>query len=1000
MRSLFAVFSAFLLLSGTRADEGFPEPVNNQQGDYTLTPAGQALKMFKLPAGFEVSLFAGEPDVRQPIALTTDARGRLWVAECYSYDDRSNNYSAKQRDRVVIYEDSDNDGRFDKRKVFWDKAWKLTSVEVGFGGVWVLCAPNLMFIPDRDGDDVPDGEPEVILDGWNDDRIRHNIVNGLKWGPDGWLYGRHGIMATSEVGPPDATVSQRISLNTSIWRVHPVSQKFEVVCNGGTNPWGHDWDEFGELFWINTVIGHFWHGIPGGYFKRMHGEHLRPNLYEYIDQHADHYHWDTRRKWSEERSATGVTDDAGGGHAHCGMMIYLGDNWPSKYRGELFALNLLGHRINQDHIEREGNGFIARHRPDLIHANDEWFRGIDLIYGPDGGVFVADWSDVGECHENDGIHRTSGRIWKITNGKPKKPEIGDVARLPVEELVRLQGHANEWYSRQARKVLQERAAAGVDMTAAHAGLVQLFMRSKNVATRLRGMWGLHVTGGAGSAWLRECLRDREERVRVWAVRLLTQESAVEAESVAALVDLARVEKSGLVRLYLAAALQRISVDERILLAEPLLARGEDSGDHNQPLLVWYGLEPLAIERPRQAIELAAKGRMGLVSRYLIRRITERINEDPGSVDLIMDTLLTSSAKLPLEEFLRGMTEALKGWRKASAPKGWRQFAKAANESGKPAVRDLVRELSVVFGDGRALDELREIVSDHNVGGENRRAALAALIENRPADLPDILRTALKARETEGMAVRGLAVVDDKNVPKEIVNRFSRLGTDDRTAAISTLSSRAGYARYLLNAVSHGQIPRGEIKAFHVRQIRSFGDAELDKLLIENWGDIRQATADKVRLMERYRAELTGSALATADLSNGRQLFNVACSTCHTLFGEGRQIGPDITGANRDNLAYLLENIVAPSAMISGDFKVTTITLKDGRVLNGVLARETPRSVELQTPVERISIELSEIRERLVSDVSLMPEGLLETMTSAQVRDLFAYLMSPRQVSLP
>jgi hypothetical protein len=157
MRYVFPALAGLLAVLGLSAAEPFPEPVNNQRGDHVLTPAEVALKKFTLPEGFQVTLFAGEPDVRQPIALTTDSRGRLWVAECYSYDDRSNNYSADQRDRVVIYEDTDNDGRFDRRKVFWDEAWKLTSVEVGFGGVWVLCAPRLLFIPDRDGDDVPDG---------------------------------------------------------------------------------------------------------------------------------------------------------------------------------------------------------------------------------------------------------------------------------------------------------------------------------------------------------------------------------------------------------------------------------------------------------------------------------------------------------------------------------------------------------------------------------------------------------------------------------------------------------------------------------------------------------------------------------------------------------------------------------------------------------------------------------------------------------------------------
>ena len=256
--------------------------------------------------------------MRQPIALATDSRGRLWVAENYSYAERERNFDNRFRDRIIILEDEDLDGSFDKRTVFWDKGRRLTSVEIGYGGVWVLDAPNLLFIPDRDGDDKPDGEPVVMLDGWNDSRVRHNIVNGLRWGPDGWLYGRHGILATSSVGPPGASPDQRTKINCGIWRFHPTRRTFEVVCYGGTNAWGMDWDSNGEPFYINTVIGHLWHIIPGAYYRRMYGEHFNPNVYRVIEQTADHFHWDTKERWSDIRKlgVTNTTDEAGGGHAH------------------------------------------------------------------------------------------------------------------------------------------------------------------------------------------------------------------------------------------------------------------------------------------------------------------------------------------------------------------------------------------------------------------------------------------------------------------------------------------------------------------------------------------------------------------------------------------------------------------------------------------------------------------------------------------------------------
>ncbi|MCA9232990.1 MAG: hypothetical protein KDA57_20255, partial [Planctomycetales bacterium] len=198
---LGSILSVTLLCGTTAAQE--PSLGNNTQIGTPPTPQAAASRI-TVPEGFRVTLFAGEPDVQQPISLTTDERGRLWIAENYTYAENPTNFDTELRDRIVILEDTDGDGRHDQRKVFWDQGRKLASVEIGHGGVWVLCAPQLLFIPDHNRDDRPDGPPEVVLDGWDEGPVRHNIVNGLKWGPDGWLYGRHGIQATSEVGKPGA----------------------------------------------------------------------------------------------------------------------------------------------------------------------------------------------------------------------------------------------------------------------------------------------------------------------------------------------------------------------------------------------------------------------------------------------------------------------------------------------------------------------------------------------------------------------------------------------------------------------------------------------------------------------------------------------------------------------------------------------------------------------------------------------------------------------------
>ena len=249
-RWLVGVISFALAVLSVRAAE--VAIYNTQTESIPLLKPQEALTKFRLPAGFEATLFAGEPDVQQPIGMALDARGRLWVAENYTYSEAAVNWDVRLHDRIVILEDTNGDGHFDKRTVFWDRAQKLTGIALGFGGVYAICPPRLLFIPDRNGDDVPDAEPQVLLDGWEDGAIRHTIANGLKWGPDGWLYGRHGIQATSRVGKPGTPPEKRVPINVGMWRYHPQTGAFEVVAEGGTNPWGHDWDDYGQLGQANV----------------------------------------------------------------------------------------------------------------------------------------------------------------------------------------------------------------------------------------------------------------------------------------------------------------------------------------------------------------------------------------------------------------------------------------------------------------------------------------------------------------------------------------------------------------------------------------------------------------------------------------------------------------------------------------------------------------------------------------------------------------------------
>uniref|UniRef100_A0A7C4LKX4 C-type cytochrome n=1 Tax=Schlesneria paludicola TaxID=360056 RepID=A0A7C4LKX4_9PLAN len=1013
-----------------------PSSLNTQPETIPLTTPAEALRQMRVPQGFHVELFAHEPMVQQPIAFTTDERGRLWVAENYTYAESQVNFAADQRDRLVILEDADGDGRCDRRVVFWDAAQKLTSVEVGFGGVWALCAPHLLFIPDVDRNDVPDGPPVVMLDGWDAHAVRHNIVNGLKWGPDGWLYGRHGILATSLVGPPGSAPSQRQAINCGIWRFHPTRRVFETVAHGTTNPWGFDYDEHGEMFFINTVIGHLWHVVPGAHYRRMYGSDFSPYLFGLIEQTADHFHWDTREAWNDIRKlgVSDTTSAAGGGHAHSGLMIYQGDNWPAQYRGRVLTVNLHGRRLNCDRLERELAGFTARHEADFLFAGDPWFRGIDLLSGPDGGVYLADWSDIGECHENDGVHRTSGRIYKITYGTPQPLPAFDMAEWSAAQLTAALAHPNDWWARQARRLLQERAAAGRDVSAAKSQLLRRVAGTEAAAPagaasagtnggggeasatvspravsttvlRLRALWSLWGLQAVGPTDLLDLLDDGDEHVRAWAVRLLTDEplsshSAETAQTVSRhLAKLAARERSGLVQLYLASALQRLALEDRWAVAAPLMSRAEFADDRALPLLLWYGLEPAVAREPERAASLIPLTPMTTLQRYLARRITLAIEQQPGGVEALLSRAVMVDASVQ-RNILEGMVEALRGWSRAPQPRNWSTVAPILSGLGREEHARLVRELSVVFGDGRAVDELRSLVLQGGVDAASRQQALRTLVSAKVDDLGPLLHKLLDDRDVMVEAIRGLAAVEHPSNAAKILERLPRLSPEGRAIALQTLVSRPSTARALLEAVADGRVNRRELTAFHARQILDFNDAGLAERLQQVWGDIRSSSAEKRAVMEQWKASLTEERLQQANRSAGRALFQKTCANCHVLFGSGKTVGPDLTGGNRRNLDYLLENMIDPSATVAADFRMTVFALKDGRVISGVVVEAQEKTLEVQTPTERLVLARADVEESRPTTQSLMPEGLLQNLSADEVRDLVGYLMSSEQVPLP
>ena len=607
MKPLPALAAVFTLTARLAAADLTPDTIK-----FAGLPPDRAAQEATLPAGFAIKVFAAEPDVVQPIAFCLDDRARLWVAEGLTYPSRAKDGEGK--DRIVVFEDTDGDGDFDRRTVFMEGLNLVSGIEVGFGGVFVGAAPNLLFIPVQDGDaPKPAGEPRVVLDGWGF-QDTHETLNTFAWGPDGWLYGCHGVFTFSNVGKPGAPAADRVKLNAGVWRYQPVRGEFEVFAEGTSNPWGMDFDARGQCVVEACVIPHLFHMIQGGRYHRQAGPHANPNTYDDIKTIADHRHF----LGGNPHQGNGKSDAAGGGHAHAGLMIYQGESWPAEYRGQYFMNNIHGARINMDAPERAGSGIVAKHGADFIKFNDSWSQIINLLPDQDGSVFMIDWYDKQQCHrpQAEAHDRGNGRIFKVVyNGQKATPV--DLGKKSDTDLAAMAVGKNEWLSRHARRLLQERAQAKP------LALPALASAARDAAPHgaLRALWALHATGGLTEPVLLDALTERSGRedVCAWAIQLAC-ERAPSAAVRERLAQLSRQTASPVVRLYLASAAQRLPVEQRLAILEPLLGRAEDAKDANLPLLEWYALEPVVAKDPAAAALLLEKVKFPQIREFIARRM--------------------------------------------------------------------------------------------------------------------------------------------------------------------------------------------------------------------------------------------------------------------------------------------------------------------------------------------------------------------------------------------
>ena len=498
------------------------------------------------------------------------------------------------------------------------------------------------------------------------------------------------------------------------------------------------------------------------------------------------------------------------------------------------------------------------------------------------------------------------------------------------------------------------------------------------------MWALHLTGGFSQSELLQSLSDKDQHIRAWAIQLLCEDLAPSEEALEKFTLMAKEDPSPVVRLYLAAALQRVGDEQKWDLASHLIQHVADSADHNLPKMIWYGLEPLMAKNPEKFLQLATQSRIPMLTRFMARRAV-----DENKLELLTVTIGQSEANAP--QLLEGMLSGMEGRTDLKIPTSWKAVSKKLQQSVK--TKTLAINISDLFGDTEAIQRALATLKDNNAPLEQRKKALKTLTAQQRPELLQEITQLLKDPALRLEAIRSVAAFDSEPLGKLLLNNYVSYNQEERLEVVQALSSRSGYGNLLTREIKENRIPKSEVPPSVARQLlRVVGSG-----FIEVWGPIESVPNDAAAY-EKYKQILKPEALAKGNLKEGKILFQNTCGSCHKMYGEGQVMGPDLTGSNRTDVDYLLFNVLEPSTEIQEDYKMVVITTRDGRTYSGNVISEDQRQLTLRiVGQEPVLINKSSIQSREVTPVSMMPPGLFENLTDQEIINLVAYLGTNKPV---
>jgi putative heme-binding domain-containing protein len=685
-----------------------------------------------------------------------------------------------------------------------------------------------------------------------------------------------------------------------------------------------------------------------------------------------------------------------------GGIIYQGGAFPEKFNGAYIAGNLLANAVYWHELEPNGSSFKGHFGGVLLATDDIWFRPVDCTIGPDGAVYVADWYDKRATHVDsiDTWDRSNGRIYKIEAKGTKPVPNFDLAKLSSVELVKLLGHPNDWFRREARQILAERRDAKVIPI-----LKQNILGSETSRLALQSLWTLQVVGGFDEAFAKKLLKHPEADVRTWTIRLVGDSRVVSPAIQNRLVELARTDSSPLVRNQLACSARRWPGKVSLLIIRELLQRTGDADDPQIPLLIWWAIESKAVSDRDQVVELLRSPAMWqkpLVQQHMVERVARRYAAEGTDDGFASCAQLLSWAptNADAERALKGMELALSGRRLERVPRPLADWFTKAWQQKSPGTGLI--HLGLRLGNAEARQAALKLIASETASDPDRASLMDVLAQMGASEsVPVLLAIVEKSKSVplQNAAMAALQRFPDKAVAQSVVALYPRMHSALRQRARNALCSRPVWAMALLDAVDAAQISQSELSLDQVRQMVSLKDAELSNRVERRWGKIQPASdEEKENTLNRLRLVLNPSGAAgrsgKGDPAAGKLLFQQTCSACHLLFGEGATIGPDLTSADRKNTEVMLINILNPSAYIRPEYVSYDLTTRDDQSLAGLMVESSPASVTvLDRNNQRHVLARDQIKDLNPSAVSLMPEGLLEALTPQQVMDLFAYLQS-------